>query len=110
MENSIATFYRLREIDSVEKKPATRELINWIRALDADPDFIWIDSEHMPYGAEALETLPVLIRQRGVAPMIRVAWNDPAWLTARHGIDDRAPVVEKMQGALRKFASEASRP
>ena len=38
-ENSLATFYRLREIDSVEKKPATRELINWIRALDADPDF-----------------------------------------------------------------------
>ena len=23
----------------VEKKPATRELINWIRALNADPDF-----------------------------------------------------------------------
>lgn len=39
MENSLATFYRLREIDTVEKKPATRELINWIRALDADPDF-----------------------------------------------------------------------
>ncbi len=39
MENSIATFYKLREIDMVEKKPATRELINWIRALEADPDF-----------------------------------------------------------------------
>jgi len=23
----------------VEKKPATRELINWVRALQADPDF-----------------------------------------------------------------------
>ena len=32
-------FYRLREIRGVEKKPATRELINWIRALIADPDF-----------------------------------------------------------------------
>ncbi len=39
MENAIATFYRLREIDMVEKKPATRELINWIRALELDPDF-----------------------------------------------------------------------
>lgn len=39
MENAIAAFYRLREIDTVEKKPATRELINWIRALQADPDF-----------------------------------------------------------------------
>ncbi len=35
------TFYRLREIHGVEKKPATRELINWIRALQADPDFNW---------------------------------------------------------------------
>jgi len=35
----IAQFYRLREIRGIEKKPATRELINWIRALKADPDF-----------------------------------------------------------------------
>lgn len=39
LENVINTFYRLREVDSVEKRPATRELINWIRALGADPDF-----------------------------------------------------------------------
>jgi MoxR-like ATPase len=39
LENAIGTFYRLRELDAIEKKPATRELINWIRALKADPDF-----------------------------------------------------------------------
>jgi MoxR-like ATPase len=39
MENAISAFYQLREIEAVEKKPATRELINWIRALRADPDF-----------------------------------------------------------------------
>jgi MoxR-like ATPase len=39
MEHAIAAFYRMREIDMVEKKPATRELINWIRALETDPDF-----------------------------------------------------------------------
>ncbi len=38
-DNAIAAFYRLRQLDAVEKRPATRELINWIRALDADPDF-----------------------------------------------------------------------
>jgi len=38
-ENAISTFYKLRELDGIEKKPATRELINWIRALSADPDF-----------------------------------------------------------------------
>ncbi|MBS3808578.1 MAG: MoxR family ATPase [Desulfobacterales bacterium] len=39
MNNAIDTFYRLREIATVEKKPATRELVNWIRALSMDPDF-----------------------------------------------------------------------
>jgi len=37
--NAIDAFYKMREIDAIEKKPATRELINWIRALNADPDF-----------------------------------------------------------------------
>ena len=39
LENAVTAFYRMRELDAVEKKPATRELINWIRALKADPDF-----------------------------------------------------------------------
>ncbi|OQX24462.1 MAG: ATP-binding protein [Desulfobacteraceae bacterium IS3] len=38
-EHAISMFYKLRELDAIEKKPATRELINWIRALKADPDF-----------------------------------------------------------------------
>ena len=38
-QNAIDSFYRMRGIDGIEKKPATRELINWIRALNADPDF-----------------------------------------------------------------------
>ena len=36
---SVAAFYRLRELRGIEKKPATRELINWLRALKNDPDF-----------------------------------------------------------------------
>jgi MoxR-like ATPase len=39
VENAISAFYRLRQIDGLEKRPATRELINWIRALQTDPDF-----------------------------------------------------------------------
>ena len=38
-ENTVSAFYKLRQIENIEKKPATRELINWIRALEADPDF-----------------------------------------------------------------------
>ncbi|MFZ7111270.1 MAG: AAA family ATPase [Desulfatiglandales bacterium] len=39
LDSAIKAFYRLRDIRGVEKKPATRELINWIRALRSDPDF-----------------------------------------------------------------------
>ena len=39
LDSAVNAFYRLREFKEVEKKPATRELINWIRAMHADPDF-----------------------------------------------------------------------
>ena len=39
MENAISAFSDLRKLDAIEKKPAKRELINWIRALRSDPDF-----------------------------------------------------------------------
>lgn len=44
------------------------------------------------------------------AGRVQIGWNDPAWVVARHGIADRAPVVQKIQGALKKFASEAAQP
>ena len=39
LENTVKTFYGLRDLDAIEKRPATRELLNWLRALQADPDF-----------------------------------------------------------------------
>lgn len=39
MVHAVKAFYQVREFRGIEKKPATRELINWIRALRADPDF-----------------------------------------------------------------------
>jgi len=39
LDSTVQTFYRLREIKGIEKKPATRELINWVRALRMDADF-----------------------------------------------------------------------
>lgn len=67
--------------------------------LSADPDFIWIDTEHMPYGAEALETLPVIARLRGVAPLIRVAWNDPALIKKAYDVGAVAVMVPQVNTA-----------
>jgi MoxR-like ATPase len=50
-DRAISVFYEMRSIEAVEKKPATRELINWIRALLADPDFSSGErlTEEIPY-------------------------------------------------------------
>ena len=51
MEQAVDTFYALRQLDGIEKRPATRELINWIRALRNDPDFApkKLTSRNAPY-------------------------------------------------------------
>jgi MoxR-like ATPase len=59
----LQTFYRLRDIGGIEKKPATRELINWIRALRSDPDF-----------------RPAVL-QRGEVPYLGVLYKKSADLT-----------------------------
>ncbi|MBI3272026.1 MAG: MoxR family ATPase [Planctomycetes bacterium] len=38
MESAVRVFYSLRELPDVEKRPATRELLHWLRALQSDPD------------------------------------------------------------------------
>ncbi len=64
--------------------------------LRTRPDFIWIDTEHAAFGTEALDTIPVLTRQRGVAPMIRVAWNDPALIKKAYDVGAVAVMVPQV--------------
>ena len=39
-----------------------------------------------------------------------LAYNDPRYLAERHGIEDRAEVIERMSGALRKLSNAAVGP
>jgi len=39
LTSCLKAFYQLRDLGGVEKKPATRELLNWIRALRMDKEF-----------------------------------------------------------------------
>ena len=64
--------------------------------LSTGPDFIWIETEHAPYGAESLGAIPVLARQKGVAPMVRVAWNDPALIKKAYDIGAVAVMVPQI--------------
>ena len=40
-------------------------------------DFIWIDSEHGPIDKKEIDLHIMAIRGSGVAPFVRVPWNDP---------------------------------
>jgi len=67
--------------------------------IAAAPDFLWIETEHAPYGTESLGAIPVLARQQGVAPMIRVAWNDPALIKKAYDIGAVAVMVPQINSA-----------
>ncbi len=83
LENAIRVFYELRNINGIEKKPATRELINWIRALRADPDFDVKDliKGEVPYLGVLFKKSPDLFlakeyvgRTKGIRGSIKERW------------------------------------
>jgi 2-keto-3-deoxy-L-rhamnonate aldolase RhmA len=43
-------------------------------------DFLWIDLEHRPWGPHEVRWLPILCRQAGCVPMVRVPGLDPIWI------------------------------
>tara|TARA_B100000686_G_C16805418_1_gene989818 strand:- start:12299 stop:13081 length:783 start_codon:yes stop_codon:yes gene_type:complete len=63
---------------------------------NADLDFIWICTEHSPYAFEHLDTIPTLIRQRGIAPMIRVANNDAGLIKKAYDVGGVAVMVPQV--------------
>jgi 4-hydroxy-2-oxoheptanedioate aldolase len=67
--------------------------------LSTGIDFLWIDTEHMPYGVEELDVIPVLARQRGVAPMIRVAHNDPGLIKKAYDVGAVLVMVPQVNSA-----------
>ena len=53
---------------------------------NCSPDWVWVDTEHMPWGIESMGTLCVDGRKKGVAPVIRVPWNDPAYIKKAYDV------------------------
>ena len=50
------------------------------------PDWVWIDQEHSPWGTESIGVIAVMGRQMGVAPVIRVSWNDPGQIKKAYDV------------------------
>ena len=74
LDSSIRAFYKVREFRGIEKKPATRELINWIRALQADPDFNIKDliKGDLPYLGVLFKKSPDYAAARNAAARMRI--------------------------------------
>ena len=49
-----------------------------------DPDWVWIDLEHSPWGTESIGMICIMARQAGVAGVIRVPWNTPGDTYAKY--------------------------
>ena len=65
----------------------------------SDIDFLWIDTEHSASAVEDLGMVPVIARQRDVAPMIRIAWNDPALIKKAYDIGAVAVMIPQVNTA-----------
>ena len=68
-------------------------------AASTGVDFIWLDTEHHPFGAEALAASCAVLRLRGVAPVVRVAWNDPALIKKTYDAGAVAVMVPQVDDA-----------
>lgn len=112
----------------VKVKLARGEAVWGASAMVADPfacqltiatgiDFLWIDTEHAPLAPEDVGLVPVLARQQGCSPMIRVAGLDSSLI--KKSLDAGASTImipqvnnaEEARAAVRfsKYAPEGNR-
>jgi 4-hydroxy-2-oxoheptanedioate aldolase len=112
----------------VKVKLARGEAVWGASAMVADPfacqltiatgiDFLWIDTEHAPFTPEDIGLVPVLARQQGCSPMIRVAGLDSSLI--KKSLDAGASTImipqvnnaEEARAAVRfsKYAPEGNR-
>lgn len=67
--------------------------------IDCDIDFLWIDLEHRSYGTHEVRWLPILCRQAGCAPMIRVPGLDSSWIKKALDIGANTIMVPQINNA-----------
>ncbi len=73
-------------------------------AYGCKADFIWLDQEHSPFGPRDMEMIPIMLRQQGIAPLVRVAWNDPGLIKKAYdggAVSVMVPQVDNVEAARR---------
>lgn len=62
-------------------------------------DFLWIDTEHLPFGTEGIATLPLICRDGGCVPIIRVAGLDSVLIKKALDIGASGVMVPQINNA-----------
>lgn len=68
-------------------------------SIDCGIDFLWIDLEHRPYGPYEVRNVPILCREKGCVPLIRVPCLDPGHIKQSLDIGASAIMVPQVDNA-----------
>lgn len=68
-------------------------------AVNSGADFIWIETEHTPFGTESIDFLPVMARRKGIMPMIRVSNLDAGLIKKALDVGASAVMIPQVENA-----------
>jgi 4-hydroxy-2-oxoheptanedioate aldolase len=78
--------------------PDASELIAKL-TVDTGVDFLWIDIEHRPFDTFEIRWIPMICRQKGCVPLVRVAGLDPQQIKKALDIGASAIMVPQVNTA-----------
>ena len=64
-----------------------------------NPDWVWIDTEHAPWGTESIGMTCIMARNANVSPVIRVPWNTPGYIKKAYDVGAVAVMVPQIETA-----------
>jgi 4-hydroxy-2-oxoheptanedioate aldolase len=76
----------------------TDELANRL-TINTGIDFLWIDTEHSAFGLEDIRMLPILARQKGCVPLVRVAGLDSSLIKKALDLGASAVMIPQVNNA-----------
>jgi 4-hydroxy-2-oxoheptanedioate aldolase len=68
-------------------------------AVNSGADFIWIETEHTPFGTESIDYLPVIARRKGITPLIRISNTDAGLVKKALDVGASALMIPQVENA-----------
>lgn len=110
-ENPVKTKLRAGGVVLGASCGVTDELANKL-TISTGIDFLWTDTEHSSFGLEDVRMIPILARQNGCVPLIRVAGIDSSLIKKALDLGASAIMIPQVNNAeeARRVVSYAKYP